>query len=288
MIFDKIKAKSLVFDVGCASGYFAELLVKKKHCQVIGLEIDEEDAKKAEVFCKTVLRDDVESESWEGRISGKKFDHIIFADVLEHLKDPEKVLVRMKKFLKSDGSILVSIPNIAHISVRLELLGGNFVPESTGILDNTHLKYFTKETFSELAKRAGYKISDIFQSSFDFPEDKLKEILSEFGLSANEASIKKLVSNDAVAYQYFFELSLGEAVSTNENPEMKKPIYIVRAFLKSVEDDHRKFKEEEIKNVRLLQEENRNLQKRITSLENTLPNRLKSRLKKLLKVRSRN
>lgn len=288
MIFNKIKEKSFVFDVGCASGYLAEALFKKKGCKVVGLEIDEADAKLAEKYCEFVLRDDIETNSWEKKLESKKFDHIIFADVLEHLKDPEKVLVRVKNFLKPDGSILVSIPNIAHVSVRLELLGGKFVPESTGILDNTHLKYFTKETFSNLAKNAGYKINDLFQTTFDFPETKINEILSKLGLSASEKMIKELASPEAVAYEYFFELKIGKTRDAEKIYEENKPIYHVRNFLKSVELDHAKFKEEEIKNRRVLEKKNQELNERIDILERKLSGsfiyKLKRKVKRLMKA----
>lgn len=286
-IFNKIKNKSLVFDIGCASGYLAEVLAKKKKCKVVGLEIDEEDAKKAEEFCEFVLRDDIESKDWEGKLKGKKFDHIIFADVLEHLKDPGKVLERVGKVLKNDGSILISIPNVAHVSVRLELLEGKFAPESTGILDNTHLKYFTRETFSELAKTAGYKITDFFQSSFDFPENKVKEILSEYGLSANAAALKKLTSEEAVAFQYFFELRFGESGRTEKNFEKEKPIYFVKEYLKAVENDHEKFKSEQTKYSKMLEKENKLLKQQIDSLNGELnksiSNRIKMKIKKLIR-----
>jgi methionine biosynthesis protein MetW len=270
MIFEKIKNKSEVFDVGCASGYLAEILVKEKGCKVVGLEIDEADATLAEKFCELVLRDDIETSGWEKKLKDRKFDHIIFADVLEHLKDPEKVLARVKNFLKPEGSVLISIPNIAHVSVRLELLGGKFVPESTGILDNTHLKYFTKENFSSLAKRAGYRINEVFQSTFDFPEEQINKILEKIGLSSTKEAIKEFSSPEAVAYQYFFELKIGDSINKEKQVEAKKPIYVVRELIHSVEEDHKSFKLSE-KQARLeLQEENKVLRREIKNLENRL------------------
>jgi len=189
-IFERVQEKSEVLDVGCASGYFAEILSKEKNCTVIGIEIDERDAERATRFCKFVLKADIESLDWEEKLKNKKFDHIIFADVLEHLKDPGAVLKRVKRFLKPKGTILISIPNIAHVSIRLELLQGKFIPEEIGILDNTHLKYFTRDSFINLAQTAGYAIRSFSASIFDFPEAKIKEILLSSGFSPDVIFVK--------------------------------------------------------------------------------------------------
>src|SRR4030065_2513537 len=109
-IFDRVRPDSKVLDVGCASGYFAKVLREKKRCDVVGIEIDPEDTKLAEKYCRLVLREDIEGENWEAKLQGSKFNHIIFADVLEHLKRPEGVLERVKKYLAKNGTVLISIP----------------------------------------------------------------------------------------------------------------------------------------------------------------------------------
>ncbi len=288
-IYNHVKENSLVFDVGCASGYFDEVLVKEKKCTVIGLEIDEKDAKKAENFCKFVLRDDIESLSWEEKLKAYKFDHIIFADVLEHLKDPAKTLSRLNKYLKPDGTVLVSIPNIAHVSIRLELLGGNFQREKTGILDDTHLQYFTKNSFIATASEAGYQARKIAAYSFDFPEKWVKEYLEDLGFQATTKALKLLSSPEAVANQYFFELiptgKARKAVTTED-----KPIYNVRKFLVSVEEDHKKFKEIHEREIQKLRElnitlirENNELKIKLESAERKLTVKIKNTLTRLVK-----
>lgn len=145
-----------VLDVGCSSGYLAEHL-RKKGCKIFGIEKEKEAIKKAKEFCYNVIDGDLDViESLP--CQEKYFDVILFADILEHLKDPKRVLVLFKKYLKDDGCIILSIPNIANIRIRIKLLFGIFNYEKYGILDETHLRFFTKETIIELIKDSGYRI----------------------------------------------------------------------------------------------------------------------------------
>lgn len=261
-IFNSVKNNSLILDVGCASGYLAKLFVEKKNCTVIGIEPNVKDAKTAKQFCKDVLTLDIEEKIWEDKLKGYKFDHIVFADVLEHLRDPGDVLKRIKPFLKPEGSVLISLPNIAHISIRFELLKGDFNYEKTGILDSTHLKYFTKKSFLKLAEASGFKAKKVAAYSFDFPEQWMKDYLEEFGLKPEPKAFRIFSSEDAVAYQYFFELLPSERV-TGKQLQENKPIYNVRKFLDSVEIDHKKFKSSYENEVKRLQQENQMLHQKI-------------------------
>ena len=99
-----------VLDVGCASGYIGEHL-KKKGCSLVGIEIDKECAEIAKRAYEDVIIADVEKLE---AISYPEhfFDVIIFADILEHLKNPSETLIKFKKYLKKDGAVIVSLPNI--------------------------------------------------------------------------------------------------------------------------------------------------------------------------------
>lgn len=87
-----------------------------------------------------------------------KFDLIILGDVLEHLKRPDLFLDNLKGLLKIDGSIILSIPNVAYYRIRRHLFLGRFNYTTTGILDKTHLRFFTFDTLSELIDSCGYKV----------------------------------------------------------------------------------------------------------------------------------
>jgi len=161
-----------VLDVGCATGQVAKKLIENK-CEVVGIEIDDESAQLAKKYCKDVIIGDIETLETLP-YPEKYFDVIIFADILEHLKDPQAVLLKLKKYLRKDGYILCSIPNIAHIYIRLNLLLGKWEYRDAGILDRTHLRFFTRKTAIKLIEQAGYKIVEIYYTPW-IPLFKLRK-----------------------------------------------------------------------------------------------------------------
>jgi O-antigen biosynthesis protein len=147
-----------VLDFGCATGYFAHML-SQKGCVVTGLEINPDAAKVAEQHCQNVVVADLDFVSVLDVLPLQAFDVAVFGDVLEHLRNPWKVLIETKQLLKSDGYVVASIPNIAHGAIRLALLQGTFEYAELGILDNTHLRFFTRKTVEELFEGAGYALN---------------------------------------------------------------------------------------------------------------------------------
>jgi len=147
-----------VLDVGCSEGILSKRL-KQNGCDVVGIEIDQEAAQKAESFCDELILGDVESIHLNKDYENY-FDIIIFADILEHLKDPLEVLKRFKNYLNDDGYIIISIPNIANWKMRLQLLFGHFDYREYGILDNGHLRFFNENSSKKMIKDAGFVISE--------------------------------------------------------------------------------------------------------------------------------
>lgn len=148
-----------VLEVGCATGYISKRL-KENDCTVAGIEIDRESAKVAKQYCENIIVGDVENLS-ELPYPEKYFDVLLFGDVLEHLKDPLFVLKKLKSWCKDDGYIICSIPNVAHIYVRLKLLFGKWDYEDIGLLDRTHLRFFTTGSAKKIIEDAGFKIEKI-------------------------------------------------------------------------------------------------------------------------------
>ncbi|MFM7365155.1 MAG: glycosyltransferase [Cuspidothrix sp.] len=149
-----------ILDFGCASGYLANFL-KKQGCKVTGLEINSEAAEIARQYCEEVFVCDLDFHSLHDILGDRKFDVAVFGDVLEHSRNPWKVLEQTKDFLNPSGYVVASIPNIAHGAVRLALLEGNFDYMPSGILDDTHLRFFTRKTVEELFERNGYFIHQV-------------------------------------------------------------------------------------------------------------------------------
>lgn len=139
-----------LLDVGAADGFLAEILTARGWV-VTALERDRSLAEQARGKCATVVVADLA----EGvpALSGP-FDVIVCADVLEHLSDPLATLRALRPSLSREGWMVVSVPNVAHLWVRLSLLLGRFDYTERGILDRTHLRFFTRRTFLALLAQA--------------------------------------------------------------------------------------------------------------------------------------
>jgi SAM-dependent methyltransferase len=182
---------------------------------------------------------------WPPSFTKNRYDYVLFGDVLEHLKDPLSSLIQAKKLLLPGGKIFVSIPNIAHISIRLELLLGDFEYEETGILDNTHLKYFTKRSFEVLVKNAGLSVIEVNSSLNDYPDEVTAAMLKKIGLTATKDFLKYANSPEARAFQYKFVLGAKKATKSGGNiikqaqkPEHFRDEYIsdLRSQIKNIKD----------------------------------------------------
>jgi len=124
-LFDLVPDGSRVLDIGCATGYLARALTERKRCQVTGIETDPAAARLAAPWCAQMLAGDVEDATVLDLADGG-FDVIIMGDVLEHLRRPGDMLVRLRSRLAPGGLLLLSAPSVAHFSVRKELLPGRF------------------------------------------------------------------------------------------------------------------------------------------------------------------
>jgi SAM-dependent methyltransferase len=153
LIVDAVPASSRVLDVGCASGYLADQLAAKG-CTVVGVDSQASDGAKG--ACSRFYEADLETPGWAPE--ERDFDRILFADVLEHLRDVS-ILSRSKAWLRPNGKIIASTGNIALWFMRLALLSGRFQYGARGILDRTHVKLYTRATFRALIAEAGFRIT---------------------------------------------------------------------------------------------------------------------------------
>lgn len=144
-----------VLDVGCASGGLLAALGDRAG-RSEGIEVDPAAAARAEQFADAVHVGPIEDLD----LPAETFDVVVLGDVLEHLVDPATVLARIRTLLVTGGCIVVSLPNVGHWTIRWELLRGRWEYRSTGILDDTHLRFFTWESGSQLLQASGYQIVD--------------------------------------------------------------------------------------------------------------------------------
>jgi 2-polyprenyl-3-methyl-5-hydroxy-6-metoxy-1,4-benzoquinol methylase len=145
-----------VLETGCSTGFLSRLIAADGS-RVVGIEIDKEAAAIAAQNCERVLSCNLNFPEWVTAV-GECFDLVTFGDVLEHLNNPLAVLRQARDLLTPGGRVLICLPNIAHWTIRAKLLAGSFRYESVGILDFTHMRFFTLETAKEFIAEAGYSI----------------------------------------------------------------------------------------------------------------------------------
>ena len=150
-----------VFEAGVSSGYFASVLVAGG-LQVDGHELDPEPAEAARKVCGRVFVGDLQTFDVD-ELDGT-YQVLLFGDTLEHLPDPAAVLRRLRTHLADDGALIISIPNIANWAIRLSLLAGRFDYTDRGILDRTHLRFYTERTLTGMLDEAGFDVESLIGS----------------------------------------------------------------------------------------------------------------------------
>ncbi len=147
-----------VLDVGCGIGLNGAA-AKRRGAHVTGVEIAPESAERARAVLDEVLSFDITRDDAVAQGLGKRrFDLILFGDVLEHVSDPLAVLRRFVPYLEEEGHVVVSLPNVAAWTIRLQLLRGRFAYTKSGILDDTHLRFFTLDSALALVRDAGLEV----------------------------------------------------------------------------------------------------------------------------------
>lgn len=153
-----------VLDVGCAKGDLGKALKETGVKEVIGVEIDSSSAQQAKNHLDRVIVANVEDGHLNMNIAEESLDCIIYGDVLEHLINPWKVVNMQKKLLKNNAYIIVSFPNIRYIGTILDLLfKGKWEYQDSGILDRTHLRFFTFKSMLGLLEDSGYSIEKVYR-----------------------------------------------------------------------------------------------------------------------------
>jgi 2-polyprenyl-3-methyl-5-hydroxy-6-metoxy-1,4-benzoquinol methylase len=188
-----------VLDIGCGPGVVARALAARG-CRVFGLEIDPKKADLARHHCVDVVVGDVETASLSSAFGGLAFDAVLCLDVLEHLRDPSAALVKSAAVLAPGGSILVSVPNVTHGALRLELLSGKFRYRDSGLLDRGHLRFFDKEGVDELIRQAGLRVESTLRVI-----RRLDQTEFEIDLTSIPDALRSTLENDidALTYQFF-------------------------------------------------------------------------------------
>lgn len=222
LVNDCIKKNSLVLEFGPSSGELTKYLNEVKHCIVDIVEIDRVSGELASNYSRNALigsnNGDIEKYIWEEKFNGLKYDYILFADVLEHLHNPQKVLEHCKNFLKNDGKIILSVPNIANNAIILNLLRNRFEYTNTGLLDSTHIHFFSFFSLEEMISKSGF-----------IP---IKRQATYLGVGNNEVDVRYDMFDDIVSnvvkshllgdiYQFVYEIIVNSGIH-NEHKSVSK------------------------------------------------------------------
>jgi len=166
VLLDLVGWHKSVLDIGCATGYLGEALIARG-CTVTGVEIDPEAAEEARARLNRVIVGDLAQLDLDAVLSSDRFDVVVMGDVLEHMVDPDALLLRAVSLLSPGGSVVISVPNVAHGSLRLALLQGRWQYKDRGLLDRTHLRFFTRPAVEALVRDAGLRIVDMRATTSD-------------------------------------------------------------------------------------------------------------------------
>ena len=174
-----------ILDVGCGKGRLGAVLKSKLNAEVWGVEYVGDIASLAAEQLDNVISGPIEDAIVQ--LPDKYFDTIIFADVLEHLVDPYTVLSKIKSKLSANGEIVASIPNVRHWSVVKNLLEGEWEYREFGIMDNTHLRFFTRKSLFNMFEKNGYKILSILYvvAEMEKLSTKLLSVMKESNINVD-------------------------------------------------------------------------------------------------------
>lgn len=163
------KEAARILDIGCGDGGFGAALKADRVVHIIGIEPVEDAWRAATQRLDQVLHMNVEDGI--GQFADHSFDCIVCNDVIEHLVDPWEVLRGFRRLLAPSGVLVASIPNVRHMPVLKDLvMQGNWRYEDAGVLDRTHLRFFTRNSIYDLFKTSGYQLTTVQGiNAIDFP-----------------------------------------------------------------------------------------------------------------------
>jgi 2-polyprenyl-3-methyl-5-hydroxy-6-metoxy-1,4-benzoquinol methylase len=206
-----------VLEAGCASGHVSERL-SLQGCSVVGIEIEAGIVEPAMQWLERVVIGNIEDEALWDELEGEYFDAILFGDVLEHLKDPLKTLREATTHLNPSGTVVISVPNIAHADVKVALIKGAFPYHEDGLLDRTHIRFFTKDSLLELVRDAGMAVVEISRVTVPVFE-------TELGVSRDDIDPNTLDSilrdRESETYQFVVKATRDDASHSIEDLSFK-------------------------------------------------------------------
>jgi 2-polyprenyl-3-methyl-5-hydroxy-6-metoxy-1,4-benzoquinol methylase len=191
----KLNSSSSILDIGCASGQTGRKIKERQDCTIQGIEINKEAASEASKYLDEVITSPIELAL--PSLPNNEYDCVLLLDVIEHLVSPEQVLLQVHEKISKDGHLVICVPNIGHWTIIQGLLEGKWDYEDQGILDRTHLRFFTYDSLVRLITNSGFKI--IAQGSTKIERDPPEKILKAIEIVSDNSDRLK---NQSKSYQF--------------------------------------------------------------------------------------
>lgn len=189
-----------VLDLGCGSGALGQYLLETRQCTSDGLTWSEAEATHARPHYRRVVVADLEVCDLAAAFPAGQYDYIVCADVLEHLRAPERVLAACRELLKpGTGRLLVSVPNAGYAGLVAELLQGEFRYREEGLLDRTHLRFFTRRSLARFLGDERWAVQSLDTIRREMPESEFR---TQFDQLPPAVARYLLAVPDALTYQF--------------------------------------------------------------------------------------
>jgi methionine biosynthesis protein MetW len=243
IISEKIEPHSVVLDIGCSSGMLGKYIVSSKACIVDGVDLDSEAIKKCAPIYRKVVIKNLDKDELLSSFIEQSYDYIVVADVIEHLYDVSHLISQLRLLIKPAGTIIFSVPNISHIASALELLYGNFDYRQNGLLDSTHIRFFSFDGLIKTLESSGLYLhaSDSVKKAADqteygnaqsgkFPKEWLDTIIAS--------------RPDALVYQWIISTKIYPSIGTSKSlkpADKKSPLFTTAMYWTS--NAHSEFNE---------------------------------------------
>lgn len=209
-----IAPRTTVLELGPATGYLTRYLKEELDCQVDCVELSPEMARETEKYCRKMVVSDLDKTELLSHFEESSYDVVVIADVIEHLVDGEKTLNSCRRLIKKEGRCVISFPNIAHVSVVGSLLKGRFDYTDEGLLDKTHLRFYTKANLIAMANRCGFSV-ECLESVIKLPEDtEMADSLTDLPAETQRLLFER---EDALVYQFILVCAPTGPVAAGNN-----------------------------------------------------------------------